>query len=305
MYGILLYWITALLLRRKNLNLNSEIKITHKKLLISFKYFRIKPVIKNNFDIKPAILKLFFFSYLFNATLVAFSVAANFLYTSFFFYNFFDVKISDIESSNWHWEIGVPIINILFIFFVLRMTSAYYKLSLRARNRNNYSKILFLDIVMLNFFDVIGILIFKKNKNLMLKINDDLLINNSNLNYQTMKDYFKLIFKIEIIIMSTIILLFLAAVIAGYFVAINGVKVICLAIIVIDMALLYGWSIPRMIGLIVAQRMFKSLINSNNYYQLLGAFRYLVYVAGYYYPAVLINFLKFDENSKEFIINNW
>jgi len=50
--------------------------------------------------------------------------------------------------------------------------------------------------------------------------------------------------------------------------------------------------------------MLKNLLNNNNYYYLLVIIRFLGFNFGGYYMAVFINILKFDESTKEFILEN-
>lgn len=310
MYGIILYWITAKLLKKNKLVSESGIQLSEieknkQELLESFKGFNIKIMIRNNFDIKPLIFKLFYVSFWINILLFA-SIGIAHIYTTIAVSDFFGAKLADVNNDNWndwHWEIGVPIINALFIFFLIRFVNDSYKLSLRDNYRNKYLKLLILDIMTLNIFSVIGILIFVKNRKKMHKINNEYKINKDNLNSQTLKIYFKLILKIEIITTIPVLILFLLSLIIGYFVPINGIKIICLVTVFLSMILLYLWTIPRIVGLIIVQKMFKNLIN-NDYYYLLSTIRFLAFGFGCYHSAILINFL-FDEPTKNLIIKTW
>ncbi|MGL5268203.1 MAG: hypothetical protein ACRC8P_00305 [Spiroplasma sp.] len=304
MIGILLYWITAVVARKDNLEIKDKINTTNKKLILSFKYLKVSDTIKNNFDIKPAILKLFFWSFWINITLCSFTLIAYITYLATFIYNFLEIQISEMVVGDWP-QIGFWIIQFLLIVFLIRIISATYKLSLRSIYRKNYSKVLLLDILTLNILNVVGTLIFIKNKKAISPLHRDYQISNSNLNSQKISKYLKLLWKIELFFLMSNVLLFAIVFILGYFISNNSIKIVCFPIILWTIIVFYAWSLTRIISMIIFQKMFNILLNNNSYYYLLSIIRFLVYMFGYYYFAILVNIFKFDQEFIDFLLQNW
>ncbi|MGL5268202.1 MAG: hypothetical protein ACRC8P_00300 [Spiroplasma sp.] len=304
MIGFLLYWITAIVARKDNLEIKDKINTTHEKLILTFKCLKVSDTIKNNFDIKPAILKLFFWSFWINMTLYVFTLIIYITFLMSFIYNFLEVQIDAMEGVDWP-QIGFWILQFLLIVFLIKIISAWYKLSLRSIYRKNYSKVLLLDILTLNILNVVGTLIFIKNKKAISPLHKDYQISNSNLNSQKISKYLKLLWKIELFILIINVLLFATAFILGYFISNNSIKVVCFIIIIWTIVIFYGWSLIRIIGMIIFQKMFNIFLNNNSYYYLLSTIRFLVYALGYYYFAILVNLFKFDQEFIDFLAQNW
>lgn len=304
MVGLILYWVTALVARKNNLDLRKKINATNKKLVASFKYLKLKEMVKSNFDIKPAVIKLFFFSYWTNLFFLAVTIFINAIYTTVFFFTFFHIQTEVSEYAKWP-EIGILILNILCIFFFIRMTTSYYKLSWRGEYRKNYFKVFFLDLLALNILDVVGTLIFFKNKKNMVPLHYDFQITNDSLNSKMIKSYLRLLWKIEIFIFLFNVVLFSIALILGYFINSTPIKWASLFIIIWSIVIIYGWSLPRLIWMFIFQKTFHNLLKSNNYYYLLSTIRLLVLGFGCYYFAILINLFKFDQEFTDFLLNNW
>lgn len=301
--GIILYWFTNFFLKKRNLPMKSQIKETNVKLVSSFKYFSIKSMTRNNLDIKPKILKLFFISFLINSLFAALIILGNTMYTSIYFYNLLNCKIPGVIMT-WNWVVTF-ILNILSIILIVRFISDSFKLSLRGKYRINYLKVLTLDILTLNILSIIGSLVFNKNKIQVIKTSDDFLLDIKNLNSKEIKDYFNIIFILEIFTLFLILFFMLLFLLLGYFVKNNAIKLISCALIVMLTMLFYGWSIPRIIGAIILKKMYENLLINDSYYLFLSIIRFLAFGFGYYHIAVLINILKFKENSKIFILENW
>ncbi|MCL6428739.1 hypothetical protein LT335_00287 [Spiroplasma sp. JKS002669] len=307
-FSLFLSKIVGLSCGKKNLITKTEIETTRKKIITTRRLYSMKSVVQNNFDLKSGILRLFFWAYWIDGVFFAISFTVNTFYTSIFFGMSFNFKISDDASDNdfiFPW-IGILIISFFVVFFLIRWINDCYKLSLRSNYRYSYLKLLWLDIFTLNFLNIIGILIFLKNKKQIRNLNiDNLKINAINLNPQVIKDFSKIITKIELFILLINLILFAGAMLICYFVSINSIKFICLFFIFWTIALIQGWSFQKIAGLIIIQKMLKNLLNNNNYYYLLVIIRFLGFNFGGYYMAVFINILKFDESTKEFILENW
>lgn len=297
----------SLIVGKKNLIPKSIIETDFKKIVRLHRLYSIKTIVQNNFDLKPTILKLFFWTYWIDGVFFVCSAVANSFYTSLFFYLFFGIKISGIDKTdiNLNW-IGTFIINLLIILFLIRWISDYYKLSLRDKYRSNYLKLLWLDIITLNFLNIIGTLIFIKNKKQVANLNGNSQeIKQGNLNSQAIKNYSKTITRIEILILLFNLILFGTTIIIGYFVSINSIKIICLTIMWITIGFMQCWSLPKIVGLIIVRKMLNNLLNNGNYYFLLTIIRFLGFTFCAYYIVVFLNILKFDENYKEFIMKEW
>ena len=87
--SLILYRFTGLLCGKKLLISRTEINTDFKKLVRSHRTYSIKSMIRINFDLKPGILRLFFWAYWIDGVLFACSIVANIFYTSLFFYLFF------------------------------------------------------------------------------------------------------------------------------------------------------------------------------------------------------------------------
>ena len=304
--SLILYRFTGLLCGKKLLISRTEINTDFKKLVRSHRTYSIKSMIRINFDLKPGILRLFFWAYWIDGVLFACSIVANIFYTSLFFYLFFGIKISGIDKTDisWNW-IGTFIINFLVILFFIRNISDYYKLSLRDKYHDNYLKLLWLDIFTLNFLNIIGTLIFIKNRKHSNLNQNNQKIKQLNLSSKPIKDFSKVVTKIEVFILLFNLILFAGAILIGYFVSINSIKIVCTIIIVWNIAFIQGWSFQKIAGLIIIQKMLKNLLNDSNYYLLFTIIRFLGLNFGYYYLVIFLNLLKFDESTKEFILENW
>ncbi len=305
--SLILYWFTGLVCGKKSLISRSEINVDFKKLVSSRRLYSIKSMIRNNFDLKPVILRLFFWAYWIDGIFLVFSSVVNAFYTTLFFFLGFNIKTSRIPENAFSvpW-IGILIINLLVILFLIRWVSDYCKLSLRGKYRSSYLKLLWLDIFTLNLFNVIGSLIFIKNKKQISNLNiGNFEINHNDLNSQAVKDFSKMITKIEVFILLFNLILFIAAIFIGYFVSIISIKWICLFVIIWTMAFIQCWSFQKIVGLIIVQKMLKNLSNDSNYYLLFTIIRFLGFNFGYYYLVIFLNILKFDECSKELILENW
>ncbi|MCL6428737.1 hypothetical protein LT335_00285 [Spiroplasma sp. JKS002669] len=210
--SLILYRFTGLLCGKKLLISRTEINTDFKKLVRSRRLYSIKSMIRNNFDLKPGILRLFFWAYWIDGVLFVCSIVANSFYLFLFFVHFFNYKnfklLGDVPKWNW---IVTLILTALVILFLIRWVSDYYKLSLRGEYRDGYLKLLWLDIFTLNFLNIIGTLTFIKNKNQIL--NKQL-----NLNSQAIKDFCKIITKIEMFILLFSLIIFIIAILIGYFV---------------------------------------------------------------------------------------
>lgn len=203
-----------------------------KKLVQLHKLYSIKVVVKNNFDLKSGILKLFFWFYWIDGILFVCSIVINSLSIFLFLVYFFNYQNSELlgDVPKWNW-IAQLIFTILLFLFLIRWISDYYKLSLRDKYRNNYLKLLWLDILTLNFLNIIGILIFSKNKKQISNLNiDNQVMKQINLNSQAIKDFSKIITKVEIFILLFNLIILTAAILIGYFVKIKIIKLICIII---------------------------------------------------------------------------
>lgn len=305
MIGLILHWVSGLFLsRKKDFALKEEIKSTWRELSRSLKAWNMQSIIKNNFDLKSSILRLFFASYVINYILLIFIIFATFIYTEAFFYVFLGSPIKGRDDPGWPW-IGILVLNILFITCLIRLTRDYYKLSLRGIYRNNYSKLLWLDIFTLNILNVMASLIFATNKWQIPNLNfGDSEIKQLNLNSKSIQNYSKLIFKIDIFMLLLNLMIFALALVIGYFIKNNGIKLICLVFIAFTMILFYDWWILRIVALIITQRLLKNLLNYNSSYYFLMTLRFILFAFGPYYIAVLINVFKLNELDKKFILDN-
>lgn len=290
------------LVRKKVFISETEIEKTTTKIIATHRFYS---TVKNNFDIKPAISRLFFTSYWINGILFVLSSLANALYLMLFFYLDFKIKNSKIPENAFSvpW-IGILILNLLVLFFLIHWINDSYKLSLRDKYRNNYLKLLWLDVLTLNFFNIIGILIFIKNKKYTSNMNIGNFETNNNINLQKIKDFSKIIVKIEIFYLLFNLIIFIITILIGYFISINIIKWICLFLILTTISYIQIWSFQKIFSWIILQKMLKNLVNNNNYYYLLTTIRFLWFNFTTYYIAVFINLVK-DENLKELIIVNW
>ncbi|MCL6428639.1 hypothetical protein LT335_00178 [Spiroplasma sp. JKS002669] len=294
----------GLVIGKKNAITKGEIETTRKKLDAIHKLRSTKTVIKNNFDLKPAILRLLFLAYWIDGIFLVLSITANMFYTGLFLVlEAFKIKISGAPETPIRipW-IGILIINLLVILFFIHWISDCYKLSLRDKYRNNYLKLLWLDTITLNFFNIIASLIFLKNKKPITNINPKQQeIKHSNLNFKAIKDFSK----IELLILLFNLILIILAIPIGYFVSVNIIKWICACIIVLTFTFLQIWSLLKITGIIIVQKMLKNLLIDDNYYLLLTIIRFWGFILNDYYMAVFFNILKLDENYQEFIIQQW
>ncbi|MCL6428640.1 hypothetical protein LT335_00179 [Spiroplasma sp. JKS002669] len=307
-FSIWLARIIGLTIAKKNSITTIEIETTRKKIIATHRLYSIKSLIQSNLDLKPAILRLFFLTYWIDGIFLAFSIIANMFYTWLFLVlEAFKIKISGAPETPIRipW-IGILIINLLVILFFIRWISDYYKLSLRDKYRNNYLKLLWLDIITLNLFSVIGSLIFLKNKKSMINVNlKQQEIKHSNLNSETIKNFSKISTKIELLILLFNLILIILAIPIGYFVSVNIIKWICASIIFLTFTFLQAWSLQKITGLIIVRKMLKNLLIDENYYLLLIIIRFLGFNFGVSYMTVFISILKLDENYQEFIIQQW
>lgn len=295
--GLFLYFLTSLIIEKDNLPLKSEIKATNKKLVASFKYWNIKLIIRNNFNIKPIILKLFFISWIIDFILLGVIVTTNFFYlgvSSIWKVIGYHKDGFSTNGMNLSW-IGIVIINTLFLIVVIRFISDSLKLSYRGIYQRNYSKMLLLDLLTLNILSIIGILIYLKNKTPIIedyKSNDKLDFRNTRI-----KLFFKLLVKIEIITFLIFLIVFVLALVVGHFVVIPSLKLISLIASLFSLVLIYAWSIIRIVGIFIINIIIKKFLQNNSYYCFLTLIRIVGFIYGYYYLAVLINL--FDLNEKE------
>jgi len=308
MGGMILKKITIWLLRRKKIASEEAVDLINKEISDTFRFFVIKPDFKKDLDLKPVILKWFYCSYWINLIFTAFIIFANAIYIALLLYIFFGIKFSGIPKDSFSipW-IGTVIINSLFVIFLIRVFSDCYKLSLKANYRNQYLKLLRLDIITLNLFSIIGSLLFlkHKHKNYLSNITADFKIVNNNLNLQTIKHYLKAIFQIDFLILIINLFIFITTILIGYFVPINIIKIIFWILFFLNFLILSIWSIPRIIAFLIIQTKLKKLVNNKSYYYFVTVVRFLVFNLGSYYIATLVIFLKFDEDSKELIMENW
>lgn len=290
MFQIIFYHIAILLSGKNYLSLKDKIKITDNKLTSSLKYNKLKDIIRNNLDIKTIIIKLFYWSFLINLVFYVLAVLISIFYNVVFIHDFSGAKILGTKKLELSQK-GVWVTNIIVIIFLLRVITASYKLAYRS----HYHKIIFLDILTCNILSIIGILIFNKNKNQMLP-HHDVQINNSNLNSQMIKNYLKLLWKIELFMFLMIIALFILDFILIYFVSNNIIKNIGLILIIFIMLIYYLHVLPKFISMTIFQRMFHNLLKNQSLAYLLSIIRFLIYTRGLYYTAVLIHLFEFEQD---------
>jgi len=92
--------------------------------------------------------------------------------------------------------------------------------------------LLWLDIFTLNFLNIIGTLIFIKNRKHSNLNQNNQKIKQLNLSSKPIKDFSKVVTKIEVFILLFNLILFAGAILIGYFVSINSIKIVCTIIIV-------------------------------------------------------------------------
>ena len=153
---------------------------------------------------------------------------------------------------------------------------------------------------------IIGTIIFWKNQKQSNISNDDEQKNNPiNFNAERIVFFAKSITKVEVSIFCFFLATFGLAFLIGYLTPVKVVKIICLSIIGETMISMQYWSITKLVGLIILKKLLNQLIVTKDYYLLLTVLRFLGLNFYGYYLSVFINVLGFDENYKDFIIQQW